>query len=251
MKRILIAANWKMNTNFLEASQIVSSLKLLMGNSDGVETIICPPFVYLQEISSQMRGTGVGIGAQNIHFEDKGAFTGETSPSMVADYCQFVIIGHSERRQFFGDTDNVVNKKVISAIGHNLSPILCVGEHLEDREKGNAELVVGRQLEEALKGVPASDGLIVAYEPVWAIGTGKSATPEVAEEIISYIRCSLANIYDESLAAKIPLLYGGSVTAENVLDYVVKPNINGALVGGASLDAQKFNDIIVCASKAV
>ena len=251
MKRILIAANWKMNTNFLEASQIVSSLKLLMGNSDGVETIICPPFVYLQEISSQMRGTGVGIGAQNIHFEDKGAFTGETSPSMVADYCQFVIIGHSERRQFFGDTDNVVNKKVISAIGHNLSPILCVGEHLEDREKGNAELVVGRQLEEALKGVPASDGLIVAYEPVWAIGTGKSATPEVAEEIISYIRSSLANIYDESLAAKIPLLYGGSVTAENVLDYVVKPNINGALVGGASLDAQKFNDIIVCASKAV
>lgn len=251
MKRILIAANWKMNTTFLEAGQIISDLKLLMKNSGRVETIICPPFVYLQEISSQMRGTDVGIGAQNMHFEDKGAFTGETSPSMVADYCQFVIIGHSERRQFFGDTDSVVNKKMISAIGHKLSPILCVGEQLEDREKGNAELVVGMQLEEALKGVPVSNDLVVAYEPVWAIGTGKSATPEVAEEIISYIRSSLANIYDQSFAGKIPLLYGGSVTAENVLDYVVKPNINGALVGGASLDAQKFNDIIVCASKAV
>lgn len=251
MKRILIVANWKMNTNFLEACQIITSLKLLMKNNDRVEIIICPPFVYLQEISSQMQGAGVGIGAQNMYFEDKGAFTGETSPDMVADYCQFVIIGHSERRQFFGDTDSIVNKKVISAIGHNLSPILCVGEHLEDREKGNAESVVRRQLEEALKGVPASDGLVVAYEPVWAIGTGKSATPEVAEEIISYIRSNLANIYDESFAGKIPLLYGGSVTPDNVFDYVVKPNINGALVGGASLDAQKFNDIIVSASKAI
>ena len=244
MIKTLIAANWKMNTNFGEAQQLTTDLLSSINDDAHVETVICPPFVYLQEISKLLEGQSIKIGAQNVYFEEKGAYTGEISSSMLSDFCEYVIIGHSERRQFFGDTNEIVNKKLRSAIEHSLTPILCVGENLEERENGDAEHVVGAQLEESLNNIEKTVNLVVAYEPVWAIGTGKAATSDIAEDIMRFIRSKLAAIYDNTFADNITLLYGGSVTADNVKDYLSQPNINGALVGGASLDAQKFQDII-------
>ena len=244
MIKTLIAANWKMNTNFGEAQQLTRDLLSSINDDAHVETVICPPFVYLQEISKLLEGQSIKIGAQNVYFEEKGAYTGEISSSMLSDFCEYVIIGHSERRQFFGDTNEIVNKKLRSAIEHSLTPILCVGENLEERENGDAEHVVGAQLEESLNNIEKTVNLVVAYEPVWAIGTGKAATSDIAEDIMRFIRSKLAVIYDNPFADNITLLYGGSVTADNVKDYLSHANINGALVGGASLDAQKFQDII-------
>jgi len=242
--KTLIAANWKMNTNFHEAQQLTSELLSSMRHVPHVETVICPPFVYLQEVSNLLKDKPIKVGAQNVYFEEKGAYTGEIAPGMLSDFCEYVIVGHSERRQFFGDTNEIVNKKLRSAIAHDLTPILCVGENLEQRENGDAEYVVGGQLEESLSGIDKTENLVVAYEPVWAIGTGKAATSDIAEDIMRFIRSKLAVIYDNPFADNITLLYGGSVTADNVKDYLSHANINGALVGGASLDAQKFQDII-------
>ena len=242
--KTLIAANWKMNTNLSEAQQLTRDLLSSINNYAHVETVICPPFVYLQEISNLLKGKPIKVGAQNVYFEEKGAYTGEVASGMLSDFCEYVIIGHSERRQFFGDTNEIVNKKLRSVIEHELTPILCVGENLDERENGDAENVVGAQLEESLSGIQKTVNLVVAYEPVWAIGTGKAATSDIAEDIMRFIRSKLAAIYDNPFADNITLLYGGSVTADNVKDYLSQANINGALVGGASLDAQKFQDII-------
>ena len=242
--KTLIAANWKMNTNLSEAQQLTRDLLSSINNDAHVETVICPPFVYLQEISNLLKGKPIQVGAQNVYFEEKGAYTGEVASGMLSDFCEYVIIGHSERRQFFGDTNEIVNKKLRSVIEHELTPILCVGENLDERENGDAEHVVGAQLEESLSGIQKTVNLVVAYEPVWAIGTGKAATSDIAEDIMRFIRSKLAAIYDNPFADNITLLYGGSVTADNVKDYLSQANINGALVGGASLDAQKFQDII-------
>lgn len=242
--KTLIAANWKMNTNLSEAQQLTRDLLSSINNDAHVETVICPPFVYLQEISNLLKGKPIKVGAQNVYFEEKGAYTGEVASGMLSDFCEYVIIGHSERRQFFGDTNEIVNKKLRSVIEHELTPILCVGENLDERENGDAENVVGAQLEESLSGIQKTVNLVVAYEPVWAIGTGKAATSDIAEDIMRFIRSKLAAIYDNPFADNITLLYGGSVTADNVKDYLSQANINGALVGGASLDAQKFQDII-------
>ena len=242
--KTLIAANWKMNTNLSEAQQLTRDLLSSINNDAHVETVICPPFVYLQEISNLLKGKPIKVGAQNVYFEEKGAYTGEVASGMLSDFCEYVIIGHSERRQFFGDTNEIVNKKLRSVIEHELTPILCVGENLDERENGDAENVVGAQLEESLSGIQKTVNLVVAYEPVWAIGTGKAATSDIAVDIMRFIRSKLAAIYDNPFADNITLLYGGSVTADNVKDYLSQANINGALVGGASLDAQKFQDII-------
>jgi triosephosphate isomerase len=242
--KTLIAANWKMNTNFDEAKQLINGLLSSTNLEAQVETLVCPPFVYLQTISNMLEDKPIKLGAQNMYFEEKGAYTGEISPSMVAEFCDYVIIGHSERRQLFGDTNAIVNRKLISAISYDLTPILCVGENLLDRENGDAENVVGQQLEESLDGIAQTANLIVAYEPVWAIGTGMAATSDLAEDIMKFIRLKLASIYDDLFANNLTLLYGGSVTSDNVKDYLGQIDINGALVGGASLDAQKFKDII-------
>ena len=242
--KTLIAANWKMNTNLSEAQQLTRDLLSSINNDAHVETVICPPFVYLQEISNLLKGKPIKVGAQNVYFEEKGAYTGEVASGMLSEFCEYVIIGHSERRQFFGDTNEIVNKKLRSVIEHELTPILCVGENLDERENGDAENVVGAQLEESLSGIQKTVNLVVAYEPVWAIGTGKAATSDIAEDIMRFIRSKLAAIYDNPFADNITLLYGGSVTADNVKDYLSQANINGELVGGASLDAQKFQDII-------
>jgi triosephosphate isomerase len=233
-----------MNTNFDEAKQLINGLLSSTNLEAQVETLVCPPFVYLQTISNMLEDKPIKLGAQNMYFEEKGAYTGEISPSMVAEFCDYVIIGHSERRQLFGDTNAIVNRKLISAISYDLTPILCVGENLLDRENGDAENVVGQQLEESLDGIAQTANLIVAYEPVWAIGTGMAATSDLAEDIMKFIRLKLASIYDDLFANNLTLLYGGSVTSDNVKDYLGQIDINGALVGGASLDAQKFKDII-------
>ncbi|MBF8294193.1 MAG: tpiA, partial [Bacteroidetes bacterium] len=189
------------------------------------------------------KGTSIHLGAQNMHYEEKGAYTGEVSPGMLAELCRYVILGHSERRQHFGETDDLVNRKVKAALKVGLRPILCVGERLEQRQAGNAEDVVVRQLRGALEGVSSIDTLAVAYEPVWAIGTGVAATGDAAEEIMATIRHTLAAVYGEAAAREVPLLYGGSVTPDNIAEYASRPDVNGALVGGASLNATAFVEI--------
>jgi triosephosphate isomerase len=236
----IIAGNWKMNTTLDEAVALVSQMREDLDAVTGVERVVCPPFVSLAVVKSILNGTSIGLGAQNMHHEEKGAFTGEVSPAMLADLCQYVILGHSERRQHFGETDDTVNKKVIAALEAGLRPILCVGERLEQREAGTAEQVVVRQLRSALEGVASADTLVVAYEPVWAIGTGVAATAQDAEDMMGAIRRTLSGLYGEAAAREVPLLYGGSVTPDNVAEYAGQPNVDGALVGGASLNATSF-----------
>ena len=238
----LVIGNWKMNMLTSDACDLASSL--VDSFFEGVDVVIAPPFTSIYPVSQVIKGSRLGLAGQNFYSDIKGAYTGEVASGMLADFCEYVIIGHSERRQFFGDTNEIVNKKLRSVIEHELTPILCVGENLDERENGDAENVVGAQLEESLSGIQKTVNLVVAYEPVWAIGTGKAATSDIAEDIMRFIRSKLAAIYDNPFADNITLLYGGSVTADNVKDYLSQANINGALVGGASLDAQKFQDII-------
>ena len=239
----IVAGNWKMNTTLDEAIALLSQLCDDLDAIPGVEKVVCPPFISLAAASSLLEGTSIGLGAQNMHHEAKGAYTGEVSPDMLAGLCQYVILGHSERRQYFGETDESVNRKVKAALEVGLRPILCVGERLEERQAGSAEEVVVRQLRGALEGVPSADTLVVAYEPVWAIGTGVAATPDDAEAMMTTIRRCLSELYGEDAAVEVPLLYGGSVTPGNVADYASQPNVNGALVGGASLNAASFVEI--------
>ena len=244
MRTPLIAGNWKMNTTVDEALELVRAMKDELEKIAGVEKVICPPFVSLAPVKELLVGSAIKLGAQNLFFAEKGAYTGEISPSMVADLCEYVIIGHSERRQYFHETGDVVNKKIMAALQVDIIPIMCVGESLEENERGKTRSVVSEQVRAALAGVEAVDGLVIAYEPVWAIGTGKSATGEQAGETIAFIRQNIADLFGEETAREMRILYGGSVSSSNAAEFMQQPEIDGALVGGASLKASEFINIV-------
>jgi triosephosphate isomerase len=244
MRVPLIAGNWKMNTTLDEAVALVGKMLKQLDEIDGVEKVVCPPFISLAAVAEIIKGSSLKLGAQNMHFEDRGAYTGEVSPLMLAGLCHFVIIGHSERRQYFSETDAIVNKKLKAALKYEIKPILCIGEKLEENEAGMTAEVVSRQLESALADVVNLDDAVIAYEPVWAIGSGRSATGEQANKTIALIRRKIAVLYDKAAAQNIRLLYGGSVTAENIAEFIKQPEIDGALVGGASLKAEQFISIV-------
>jgi triosephosphate isomerase len=248
----LVVANWKMHTTLQEARELALAVrKALAGGPQGVEVVLCPPFPYLALVREALQGSALRVGAQNMHYEAKGAFTGEVSPAMVAELCQFVILGHSERRQRFHESDETVQRKAKTAMAYGLRPILCVGETSEERQAGEAEAVVARQLRAALEGLPEPAGLAVAYEPVWAIGTGVAATPETAQEVMGgVILPALAGLFGEHEALDVPLLYGGSVSTANVEGFAAQPAVHGALVGGASLRASEFAEIVRATARA-
>ena len=252
MPTTVVAGNWKMNTTVEEAESLARGVKELCGGLTGVEVALCPPFLSLAAVKDSVAGSNVKVGAQNMFHEESGAFTGEVSPAMLAGICEYVILGHSERRQLFGETDAAVNLKVKAAIAHGLKPILCVGETLEERESGRAAEVVGGQVKAGLDGTEKLDitGLVVAYEPVWAIGTGRAATPEIAAEVMGgTISGALTGIFGAA-AGDVPLLYGGSVNAGNISEFAAQSCIHGALVGGASLQAESFAEIARLAAAA-
>jgi triosephosphate isomerase len=245
MRTPIIAGNWKMNKNVDEAVSLVKELRDLVADVKEREIIVCPPFTALSSLKAELFTSNINVGAQNLYFEEKGAFTGEISPLMLKELCSHVIIGHSERRAYFNETNETVNKKIKIALKSGLTPIVCVGEKLEERESGKTNDVIKDHVENGLAGLPKEDmaKVIVAYEPVWAIGTGKTATPEQAEEVHVFIRGLLKQMFDE-VAEKTRILYGGSVKPANVKELMAKENIDGALVGGASLDAKSFSEII-------
>ncbi len=244
MRTPIIAGNWKMNTTVDEAKTLVNGIKQELDGILNLEKVICPPYISLIPVSDLVRGTSIKLGAQNMYFEEKGAYTGEISPLMLAGICEYVIIGHSERRQYFHEAGEIVSKKVAAAIKHNIRPILCVGENLKDYEAGRTRDVVSEQIESSLAGVEDASSLTVAYEPIWAIGTGKAATGEQANETIGLIRSIISKKYGSMIADDMRILYGGSVTAGNIAEFISQPHIDGGLVGGASLKAKEFSGIV-------
>ena len=245
MRKPIIAGNWKMHKTIKEALEFVNEVKDKV-NSDKVEAVICAPFTLLKDLKEATKGTNIKIGAQNMHFEEKGAFTGEVSPLMLKEIdMDYVVIGHSERRQYFNETDETVNKKVLKALEVGIDPILCVGETLEQREAGKTKDVSKVQVEKALENVLKDDlaKVVVAYEPIWAIGTGKTATAEDANDVISYIREVIKGLYGE-LANEVRIQYGGSVKPSNVAEIMGQSDIDGALVGGASLASNDYLDLV-------
>jgi triosephosphate isomerase len=244
MRRPLIVGNWKMNTTLEEAKSLVRAILNEMNDKDGVEKVLCPPFISLSAIRGLLQGTSVKVGAQNMYFEDKGAYTGEISPLMLSSLCDYVILGHSERRHYFMETDEMVNKKVKKAVESGLKPIVCVGESLADNEAGKTEQIITGQVKIGLTNIAPTDQLVVAYEPIWAIGTGKAATGRQANKTINLIRRTLAVVWSEDTAQKVRILYGGSVTSSNISEFIAESDIDGALVGGASLKANEFLSII-------
>lgn len=238
MRTPIIAGNWKMNKTADEAVAFVREIRAGLNRRSGVDSVVCPPFVSLSAVADALKGTKVGVGAQNMHYEEKGAFTGECSPPMIKPFCQYVILGHSERRAYFAETDETVNKKIHAALAHGLTPIVCVGETLAQNETGETHEFVSGQVRAAFAGVTAEQaaGCIIAYEPIWAIGTGKSATAADAGRIIGLtVRGAIADIYGEETAQKLRVQYGGSANPANIAEYMAHPDIDGALVGGASL----------------
>jgi triosephosphate isomerase len=250
MRKPFVAGNWKMNKNVEQASVLVQQLLPGLQQVPEVERVLCPPFTSLMILSAQLTGTGVGIGAQNMHWEESGAYTGEISPQMVREFCDYVIIGHSERRAYYNETDETVNRKLKSALALGLIPIVCIGETLGEYESGKTCEVVTRQVLEGFKGIePTLASLIVlAYEPVWAIGTGKAATPDGANAVLQdHIRPALAQLFGSGLAQNLRILYGGSVNAANAADFFHQSEIDGGLVGGASLKVEEFIKIVEAA----
>lgn len=247
MRRKFIAGNWKMNLNSAQGLELAAALAKAVGTESAVEVAICPPAVYLDAIAGAITGSAIGLGAQNCHHEAKGAFTGEVSPAMLVDIgCKYVILGHSERRQLFHETNQDVNKKVIAALAAGLTPIVCVGETLDERKANKTQAVVREQVEGSLAGLTGEQvlKLVIAYEPIWAIGTGVVATPEQAEEVHADLRSLLSSRYTAPVAEAVRIQYGGSVNAENAATLLSQKNIDGALVGGASLKADGFMAII-------
>ena len=247
MRIPFIAGNWKMFKTKKEAAEFAEEFKKLYQDTD-VKTAICAPYLQLDTLVEAFKGTGIGVGAQNVHFEDEGAFTGEVSVGMLketgVDYC---IVGHSERRQYFGETDETVNLKLLKLLGDSeITPILCVGESLEQRDAGREKEIVSEQIRKDFAGISAEQAVkvVVAYEPIWAIGTGRTATPEQAEEMCALIRNTIEELYDEEVCDEVIIQYGGSVKPENAGEIMNMYEIDGALVGGASLDPTKFMDII-------
>ena len=243
MRKPIIAGNWKMYKTVTEAKALAGEVCEAVANIKGVDVVLCPPFTALEAVKSIVTGTQVGLGAQNMYWEEQGAFTGEISPLMLQALCEYVILGHSERRQFFGETDEGVNRKIKAALAFDLTPIVCVGENLAQNEAGETAAFVGKQVKAAFEGVSAQEAVkvIVAYEPIWAIGTGKNADPATANSIIGLsIRGALADVYSETVAQQVRVQYGGSVKPDNVAGFMAQPDIDGALVGGASLKADSF-----------
>ncbi|MFB3883718.1 MAG: triose-phosphate isomerase [Thermodesulfobacteriota bacterium] len=248
MERLpFIAGNWKMNKTVGEALDLVRQLKVSLSNTQGVEVAVAPPFTALFAVAQELKGSFIHLAAQNLFYEEKGAFTGEISPLMIKEVgCQYVIIGHSERRQLFGETDETVNRRIKMALDQGLKPIFCIGETLKEREEEKTFSVIEKQLEGGLRGIGEREvkHMVVAYEPVWAIGTGKTATPQQAEEVHRFIRGRLEKFYSREIAEGVRIQYGGSVTPENVKGLMEQENIDGALVGGASLKSETFSKIV-------
>ncbi|MDP8263915.1 MAG: triose-phosphate isomerase [Candidatus Aceula lacicola] len=247
MRKIIIAGNWKLNKTIAEAVELVSEIKSQADGVTNVDIVVCPVFTALSEVNKIVAGSNVGLGAQDLYWEDSGAFTGEVSVPLLKDAgCQYVIIGHSERRQYFGETNETVNSKVKAALAGGLIPIVCVGENLEQREADKAFDVVKDHVENSLKGFSADEmkKIIVAYEPVWAIGTGKTASPAQAQEIHNFIRSLLKEMHNDEVAESMRIQYGGSVKPENAKELMGQKDIDGALVGGAALKAESFLGII-------
>ena len=251
MRRPILAGNWKMNMTIAEATEFVRSIRRGLGNIKSVDRVLCPPFTGLAALKELLSATDIGLGAQNMHWEEGGAYTGEIAPAMLAELCQYVILGHSERRAMFGETDEGVNRKIKAALAHGLLPIVCVGETEAEYDAGHTEQVVGGQVRGCLAGLTAEQvaGLVIAYEPVWAIGTGKAATPAGAGSVIGLtIRGTIAELYDEATAQAVRVQYGGSVKPSNVAEFMAHPDIDGALVGGASLKPD-FVDLVRIAAE--
>ena len=250
MRKPFVAGNWKMNKTAAEARELVSAMLPELQSVTTVDRVICPPATAVMAVSEILSGTGIGLGTQNMHWEEKGAYTGELSPEMVKEFCGYVILGHSERRAYYAETDESVNKKIVAALAHGLTPIICVGETLEENEAGKTDEVVLREIKEGLKGLSKADAvkIVIAYEPIWAIGTGKAATAELANDVIARtIRVPLKGMFGEDIAEQIRILYGGSVKGANAAEYFSQPDIDGALVGGASLKADDFPKIVKAA----
>ncbi|HUB08829.1 MAG TPA: triose-phosphate isomerase [Myxococcales bacterium] len=246
-RKPVIAGNWKMFKTAGEAAAMLRELRPKVSMIHDVEIVVCPPFTALPAAAQALAGSNVALGAQNLHWEAQGAFTGEVSAGMLKDAgCSWVVVGHSERRQIFDETDERVHAKSVAALGAGLTPIICVGETLQEREEDETLEVVGGQIEGALRGLTAEQfrGVVVAYEPVWAIGTGKVATPAQAQEVHAAIRAQVGKLHGEEPAAKLRILYGGSVKPENIKELMAQPDLDGALVGGASLQADSFAAIV-------
>jgi len=246
MRRPIIAGNWKMNKTPSEAVSLINELKPLVKDAE-VEVVVCVPFVCIPAASKALEGSNIKLGAQNMHWEESGAYTGEVAPGMLKELgVEYVIIGHSERRQYFAETDETVNKKVLSAFSHGITPIVCVGETLEQREEGITKELVEKQTKAALSGLTKEDveKVVIAYEPVWAIGTGRTASSDDANEVIGYIRATIADIYGNDVAQKVRIQYGGSMKPENAAELMAMPEIDGGLIGGASLKAVDFAKIV-------
>jgi triosephosphate isomerase len=250
MRRSIVAGNWKMNTTLSEALALVDALRPQLGKLDGVDCVVCPPFISLAAVSERLSGSSIIVGAQNMWVERSGAYTGEISPLMLEGLVTFVIIGHSERRQYFAESDELVNRKARLALDQGLTPIICVGESLGQREANETEAVLERQVRGALAEIDDPKGLVIAYEPIWAIGTGRAATPDLAGSAIGLLRRSAGNVRGSPAASALRIQYGGSVTPDNFADYIAQPEIDGALVGGASLKAEPFAEICRQAQRA-
>jgi len=247
MRRKIIAGNWKMYKTLSEAIELVNSLKRTLGDISEADIVICPPYTALDSISDLLIESNISLGAQDAHWEKEGAFTGEVSIAMLKDIgCKYIIIGHSERRQFFGETNDTVNKKVKAVLAAGLAPIVCVGETLAEREAAKAFDVINDHVQNGFKGLTKDEVLkiVIAYEPVWAIGTGKTATPEQAQEAHAFIRKVLGELWGKDAAAEIRIQYGGSVKPDNAAILMAKEDIDGALVGGASLKVDSFTEIV-------
>jgi triosephosphate isomerase len=246
MRRKIFGGNWKMNLNYDKIKALVSNLVKEIGNIEDRDIVLFPPFPYIKDVVEMTKGSNIKVGAQNMYYEDNGAYTGEVSPLMLKDVgCEYVILGHSERRHIFNENNDIINKKIQKAIEHNLNIIFCVGELLEEREKGKTEEILNTQIKSGLDGISDEDILkiTIAYEPVWAIGTGIPATPEDAEKSISYIRNLIKKLYGENIANQIRIQYGGSVNKNNIQNIINMPNIDGALVGSKSLIPEEFSQI--------
>ncbi|MBP5228366.1 MAG: triose-phosphate isomerase [Kiritimatiellae bacterium] len=249
MRRKIVAGNWKMNKTASEAAELINGIKQAAAGIDAVDIVVCPPFTDLKDAAAACAGSNVALGAQNIHWAESGAFTGEISAAMLKDLgVAYVIIGHSERRQYFGETDTTVNQRTKAALAAGLTPIVCVGETLEERDSGKMKDVIVRQVKEGLAGL--GDDLakiVIAYEPVWAIGTGRTATPAQAQEVHALIRLTLAELSSGAIANTIRIQYGGSMKPANAKELMDQPDIDGGLIGGAALKADSFADIIKAA----
>lgn len=252
MRKPFVAGNWKMFKTVAETRHLVPELLPGLQAVKGVEKVLCPPFTNLLATAALLEGTDIGLGAQNMHWELSGAYTGEISAPMLAELCHYVILGHSERRKYFGETDETVNRKVKSALAHSLVPIVCVGETLNEYEARQTADVVSRQMLQGLAGIALADasGLVIAYEPVWAIGTGRPSTAAGATAVVrDVIRPALAKLFGDAAAQAVRVLYGGSVTGSNAAEYFAEPEIDGALVGGASLKVADFTQIVQAAAQ--